>query len=97
MARQRKINLESEVNEMAVKDLDNGYGELVIETYGSVKQMIRRISKGNITDLASGTDSIADVDIELDLWYQKGYVLKQAIYIGDEPESYNVMYVLAKA
>ena len=85
MSRTKKpMNLESEDNSMS-------------EEYGAVKQMLRRISKGGTTNLAMGLDSIADVDVELDGWYQKGYVLKQTIHMGDEPESYNMFYILAKA
>ena len=65
-----------------------------MEEYGAVKQMVRRISKTNYA--TDAVDTIASVDAELDGWYQKGYKLVFVHSLGDEPESINVFYVLAK-
>lgn len=81
MARPRKINLEGDITEME-------------DQYGAVKQMVRRISKTNYT--TDAVDSVADVDKELDSWYQKGYKLVFVCSLGEEPESVNMFYVLAK-
>jgi hypothetical protein len=82
MARPRKINLEGETIEME-------------NSYGSVKQMVRRISQTNTT--TDNTKSVFDVDAELEEWYKLGYTLKYVTMLGIEPESINVFYVLAKA
>ena len=71
--------------------------EMTDATYGDVKQMVRRISKGNITNPDSGLDSVYDVDAELNKWYEAGYKLFNTHYLGISTDSYDVLYVLTKA
>lgn len=60
----------------------------------AVKQMIRNISRQNVTDLETGVDSVLDVDAELNEYYAKGYKLFDTHYLGEVPEAYMVMYIL---
>jgi hypothetical protein len=61
-----------------------------------VKQLVRDISKKNITDLAVGQVAIQYVDDELSGWLQQGYKLVNTHFLGEVVEGFKMMYILVK-
>lgn len=52
-----------------------------------IHHMVRTISAGNV----------ADVDAELNAWFEKGYELFQAFSVGtDSYQTFNILYILVK-
>jgi len=60
------------------------------------KQLIRWISKVNVTNLNTGVDSVADIDKQLGELYADGFELFSTHYLGETPEGYGVLYILVK-
>lgn len=61
-----------------------------------MKTILRYISKQGITNPEMGVWSIEEVDAYVGAWLEKGYRLVNAFYIGEAPEGYGVMFLLAK-
>lgn len=64
------------------------------EMSASVKQLIRWISKTNVSRADAGFDSVQSIDAELTAYYELGYRLFASHYLGENPEGYGVLYVL---
>ena len=68
--------------------------KLPIRSLSNVKQMLRWISKQNVTDVVQGLDSIASVDEELTIYAQNGYKLVNVFFVGENPEAFGLFYIL---
>lgn len=69
------------------------------QVYGDVKQMVRKIYKAPVMTAEAkqqGYDTVYDVDSELDEWSKQGYALFNTHFLGNTPESYDVLYILVK-
>jgi len=64
------------------------------ETLTKVKQIIRTISKSNVSDPNIGFFNVKDVDEYVSVWCSKGYEILNTHYLGEGPEGYQVLYVL---
>ena len=62
----------------------------------SMKTILRYINKQNLTNPDLNVWSIEEVDAYVGAWIEKGYRLVNAFYIGENPEGYGVMFLLAK-
>ena len=60
-----------------------------------MKLILRYLNKQNVTT-ANGSFSVEDVNVFVSQWLNKGYVLKNTHYVGDNPEGYGVLFVLVK-
>ncbi len=63
---------------------------------GAVKQLIRWISKQNVTSPDMEFDRVQDIDTELAAYYDLGYKLFATHYLGQNPEAFGVLYILTK-
>lgn len=79
--------------EPKVKDAEKAEVE---PTLTVVKQMVRKISKLNIFIEDQGIDPVYAIDEELSFWVGQGYDIRHAYVIGDEPDSWNILYILVK-
>ena len=62
-----------------------------------VRHVVRAISTAGITVMADKGPvqySVMDVEITLAEYYRQGYKLLETHFLGMEPHSYNMMYVL---
>lgn len=64
------------------------------ETLQSVKQMIRWISRQNISNPDMGFDSVFDVDQELNAYLSQGWKLSYVSFLGENPEAFGFYYCL---
>lgn len=67
-----------------------------VEGLPEVKQLIRWISKTNITSPDMEYDRVQDIDLELSGLYKNGYTLFATHYLGQNPEAFGVLYILTK-
>lgn len=59
-----------------------------------VKQLMRWLSKTDITDVSQGFDRVQDIDAQLSDYYAQGYRLFATHYLGQNPEAFGVLYIL---
>ena len=59
------------------------------------KVIVRYLNKQNVTP-GDGSFSVEDVNVFISQWLNKGYVVKDTHYIGDNPQGYGLMVVLVK-
>jgi hypothetical protein len=60
-----------------------------------MKLVLRYLNKQNVTT-ATGSFSVEDVNVFVSQWLNKGYVLKNTHYVGENPDGYGVLFVLVK-
>jgi hypothetical protein len=71
--------------------------EVVIQELPPVRHVQRNISKFGLTvSPEDGVEqySAADVESTLDGYYKSGYKLLETHFLGLEPDTYNMMYIL---
>lgn len=68
--------------------------EAVVTVGSSVKNVVRWISKQNISNPDLGVWAVSEVDEYLNYLYTMGYHLFNTHYLGENPEGYGVLYVL---
>ena len=59
------------------------------------KVIVRYLNKQGIT-VGDGSFSVNDVNVFISQWLNKGYVVKDTHYIGDNPQGYGLMIILVK-
>lgn len=64
--------------------------------YPSVHVMIRWISRSNISAPDLSYQNYMEVDAEVGAWLLEGYKLINTHFLGENPEAFGVMFILAK-
>lgn len=61
-----------------------------------IRQVVRWISKTNVSNAGAGFDSVEDVNKHLSNMLAEGFKLFNTHYLGENPESFGVLYVLVR-
>lgn len=81
-----------------LKDLNVDKGNAPVEMSSiplpNVKQVIRYISRQNLTDVNANVFSVWEVDEYLNQLNLQGYDLFETHYLGENPEGFGMLYVL---
>lgn len=67
----------------------------VMETK-QVHVVVRFLSRLNRSNIMTGEISGEDLDALLSKWVTDGYIITQALHLGDNPEGHGLVFVLQK-
>jgi hypothetical protein len=68
----------------------------IMDEYPRVKQLMDVISKKDRDNDMEGYHSIGTIDAKVGAWVEKGYRLVNTHFISENPEGYQMLYVLEK-
>jgi len=59
-----------------------------------IHHMVRGLAR--TSGVEGGPRAVAELDAEIQAWFDQGYKLFQAFYLGETPEFFQLMYILVK-